>query len=234
MRTRRNATVAPRLQRAYVGLVRLAIAALTVAAFTVLGCNSGDDAANQRAPGPPAAAPAAQERTPPLPTVALRFRRPPRTIRRAFVTIVGKATPGALVTTRGRRTRVPASGRFRLKLRVRIGVNRMVVAARKDGYRSTRRRVRVRRLTPPAPPPEPAANADRCPPGTVPRTGTSGVGYCAPPGPPRCPPGQVPAGVTGACAPPAPPRHESGDYGINPTDVCRDDPALAEDAGFSC
>ena len=83
--------------------------------------------------------------------MVLRVRRPPRAVATDDVLVTGSVTRGATVTGRGQDARVHR-GRFHIRLELRVGVNRFTVVARRDGHRTTRRRVRVLRR-PPAPPP---------------------------------------------------------------------------------
>jgi hypothetical protein len=135
-------------------------AAIALAAMTA-GCGGSDGGGEIAAPPP---APSAQEaRVEQEPAVSLSVSRPPGRIKGDDVAIVGTVTPGSRVTIRGRRAKVRDDGRFRLRLGMRVGTNRFTVVARQDGYRTSRRPLRIRRSAPPPPPPEPAPAATPAP-----------------------------------------------------------------------
>jgi len=139
-------TDGPSLQRA--------LLACGVSAAMLLGGCGGSDSADQSqvATAAPAAEMPTTPATPePMPKVVLSLRRPPRNISGDDVLVAGTVTRGASITVRGRRA-VVRRGRFRIRLKVRVGVNRFTVVARRDGHRTARRLLRVRREPPPPPP----------------------------------------------------------------------------------
>ena len=118
----------------------------------------------------------------PKPKMVLRVRRPPRAVATDEVLVTGSVTRGATITGRGQDARVHR-GRFHIRLKLRVGVNRFTVVARRDGHRTTRRRVRVLRRPPAPPPPTPSvtpAPPATATPATCPPHSTPAPGGCAP------------------------------------------------------
>jgi len=171
----------------------------------LVGCGAGENESTERDGGAtdPAGTQAVEQ---PKPYVEMTVRRPPEKISGDDVLVRGTVTPAdATVTVRGEPAAVK-DGKYRLRLKMRVGTNRFTVVARHPDYRTNSRRLRVDREPVPAPGSPPSS---ACPPGQVPQT-QMGTGYCRTPGPTACPPGQVPAGEE-ACAP-----AESQDEGLEP------------------
>jgi len=64
------------------------------------------------------------------------------------VTVRGRVTPGATVIV-GKREAWVRGGRFRARVRLKVGLNRIRVTARKAGHRTEQERLRIRRREPP-------------------------------------------------------------------------------------
>ncbi len=64
------------------------------------------------------------------------------------ITLRGSVTPGAQVTV-GRNAATVQDGRFRARVKLRVGVNRIRIVAQKTGYVTERKRVRIKRREPP-------------------------------------------------------------------------------------
>ena len=92
--------------------------------------------------------------------------------------VEGRVTPGARVTVGKKGARV-RGGRFRARVRLKLGANRINVTALKTGYVTERKRLRIKRKRPPPPvaatptppPPQQQSGSEGCPPGLV-RQGT--------------------------------------------------------------
>lgn len=157
--------------------------ALAFLAVSTAGCGDGGSGPNAGSD----ARPVAVERTvtadapPPTPVVRLTVRRPPRVVSGDDLLVAGVVTRGSRVTVRGRPAGVQR-GRFRTRLKLRVGVNRFTIVARRAGHQTTRRRIRVRRKPPPPPPPPPVAQVPAAPvaPASCPPHFTPAPGGCAP------------------------------------------------------
>lgn len=64
------------------------------------------------------------------------------------ITVRGSVTPGARVTVGKKEARVQG-GSFRARVRLRVGVNRIRIVAKKTGYVTERKRLRITRREPP-------------------------------------------------------------------------------------
>jgi glucodextranase-like protein len=105
-----------------------------------------------------AAPPAKRSPRPATDAVTLRVSRVAPT-RSSSVLVRGSVTRGGRVTVSGRRAVVHA-GRFRARVTLAVGSNRIRIVARKAGYATVRRTVTIRRRsTPPASTPEPTPTA---------------------------------------------------------------------------
>lgn len=129
------------------------LAVLSVAAGA--GCAS---TATPPEPSGPAGEPTAAERSP----VALSVTAPTGDTRRATITLRGRVTAGSEVRAKGRRA-VTVGRRFRARVGLHLGVNRIRVVAHKPGWRPARETVRVTRKPPLPPPPTPTPTVDPTP-----------------------------------------------------------------------
>lgn len=123
-----------------------------VAGALLVGGGDGERAVVSTAPmaSEAGASPTAKATIAPKPRVRLRVRDVPKEITADVVTIRGRTTRGATVTVRGKRALV-MRGIYHVRLKMRLGVNLFTVVARRDGHRTNRRRLRIRRVPPPPP-----------------------------------------------------------------------------------
>jgi hypothetical protein len=166
--------------------VRSVLRAATALSILALLAGCGNDNAQQSstlAKAPRATAAATP--TPPKPRLRLTVRRLPKRTSGDSVTIRGTVSRGSTVTLRGRRAWI-SGNRFRAKLRLRTGGNRITAVARQPGYRTRRVRLRIVR-TAPAPPaptsaPQPTTATDTPPatPASCPPHFSPAPGGCAP------------------------------------------------------
>lgn len=158
-------------------------AALLLAGALLAGCSVGNDrAANQTAPAPPK-------------PLTLELASSSSTATSASVlTVRGRATPGAQVTAGQTQARVVEDGRFRARVRLRVGLNRISVTAHKPGHETVRERLAIRRSAPP-PVSTPTQTAPvQCPPGQIRQNGSCLEGAELNPrrAKPSCPAGRLP------------------------------------------
>jgi hypothetical protein len=148
------------MRRALIGAFALVLLA---------GCGSDDGAPRSDDAAKPAAEP-----------VALKVDPPSRTVTTDELTVQGAVTPGSRVTVDGREASVNG-GRFRARVPLEAGSNRIEVIARRRGYLAGRDRLAVKRRAPapvavptqttPTEPPQSQPNVNpHCPPGTEPDT----------------------------------------------------------------
>lgn len=163
-------------------------------------------------------------------SLTLQVASLPRKSAGPAITVRGLVTPGAWVTVGKLKARV-RRGRFRIRIRLKVGINDVKITARKPGYRIEHQRVQVKRSSPPPSTggksqPEPSG----CPPGQVDRQGMEGAHYCGPPVPTSCPPGQYPVQATASCEPF--PSAEGGSESSDPRDrQCGVDPPPCSGVG---
>jgi hypothetical protein len=157
----------------------MAAAVAAVLGLSVAGCGGGD---SPKAPGKPKRSAPAQ-----VPPVLLAVSKPPASVADATVTIQGRITPGAKVVVEGKPA-TPSQNRFRVKVPLALGKNRITIEASKAGFRPARKTVIVKRAQAPG---------YSTPGGTTPYRDRSG----SPAPNPNCPPGTAPSGSSGGCAP---------------------------------
>ena len=112
------------------------------------------------------------------------------------ISIVGRVTPDATVTVGGKDAEV-RDGRFRARVRLKVGVNRVKITARKPGYTHEAQLLRIKRSQPrpastpaqtaPATPKQPETSQQQTPP-SAPEPNIN----------PNCPGGQEPT-TSGGC-----------------------------------
>jgi hypothetical protein len=129
---------------------------------------------------------------------------------KAVITIRGRVTPGARVSVGEKEAHV-RDERFSARIRLKVGVNRIKVVARKAGHVTKRRALKIKRRKPVVPPTqapqqgtpqnpsrEEVCDANVCPPGTPPIPPEER--QIAPEDRGNCPPGQIQVG-SGCIAP---------------------------------
>lgn len=141
---------------------------LLLAPVLLLGCSNGDTA---RLPQP---------RAKPAPrALTLEVRSASRKVTTNPTAIIrGRVTPGTRVEVGTKNARV-RGGRFRIRVLLEVGVNRIKIVATKLGYATARKRLTRRRTPPPVSaaatgPPQRQQGAQQCPPGQAPSKSGSG------------------------------------------------------------